>query len=61
MYFRKNFATGVDVKYTMIDFTETYYNRRRFHSTIGYQVHADTMDTFTKYIESVMGPMLLAS
>lgn len=61
MYFRKSFATGADAKYTMIDFTETYYNRRRFHSTIGYQVHADAMDTFTEYIEPVKGPMLLAA
>lgn len=61
MYFRKSFATGADAKYIMIDFTETYYNYRRFHSTIGYQVHADAMDTFTEYIEPVKGPMLLAA
>ena len=33
-------------KHAVIEFIEANYNRRRFHSTIGYQVPARAMESF---------------
>lgn len=42
------FATRADAKHAVIEFIEADYNRRRPHSTIGYQVPARAMDSFFK-------------
>ena len=46
MYYRSSFATRADAKHAVIEFIEVDYNRRRPHSTIGYQVPAQAMDSF---------------
>ena len=33
-------------KHAVIEFIEADYNRRRFHSTIGYQIPAQAMESF---------------
>ena len=33
-------------KHAVIEFIEANYNRRRFHSTIGYQVPARAMESY---------------
>ena len=48
MYYRSRFATRADAKHAVIEFIEADYNRRRPHSTIGYQVPARAMDSFFK-------------
>ena len=45
MYCRSSFATRTDAKHTVIEFIEADYNRRRPHSTIGYQVPAQAMES----------------
>lgn len=46
MYHRRRFPTRDAVKHAVIEFIEADYNRRRPHSTIGYQVPAQVMDSF---------------
>ena len=46
MYYRSTFATRADAKHAVIEFIEAGYNRRRPHSTIGYQVPAQAMESF---------------
>lgn len=46
MYYRSSFATRADTKHAVIEFIEADYNRRRPHSTIGYQVPAQAMESF---------------
>ena len=46
MSYRSSFATRADAKHAVIEFIEADYNRRRPHSTIGYQVPAQAMDSF---------------
>ena len=46
MYHRKSFATRADAKHAVVEFIEADYNRRRPHSTIGYQVPARAMESF---------------
>lgn len=49
-----HFATRADAKHAMIGFIEVECNRKRPHSTIGYQIFAKAMDAFferTKPIE----------
>lgn len=46
MYYRSSFATRADAKHAVIEFIEADYNRRRPHSTIGYQVPAQAMESF---------------
>ncbi len=46
MYYRRSFATRDDAKHAVIEFIEADCNRRRPHSTIGYQVPAKAMDAF---------------
>ena len=46
MYYRESFATGADAKHAVIEFIEADYNRRRPHSTIGYQIPANAMESF---------------
>lgn len=46
MYHRESFATRADAKHAVIRFIEAEYNRRRPHSTIGYQIPAKAMESF---------------
>lgn len=46
MYYRRSFRTREEAKMSVIWFIETYYNRKRPHSTIGYKVPAEAMDAF---------------
>ena len=46
MYYRKSFATREYAKHTVIEFIESYYNRRRPHSSIGYKIPAEVMNAF---------------
>ena len=46
MYYRQSFATRDEAKMAVIEFIECYYNRKRPHSTIGYQVPAEVMEDF---------------
>lgn len=46
MYRRESFATRAEAKYAVMGFIEDYYNRRRPHSSIGYQIPAEKMEAF---------------
>ena len=54
MYYRRLFATREEARFAVIGFIESYYNRRRPHSTIGYRVSADVMDEFFERFESAL-------
>lgn len=46
MYHRESFATRADAKHAVIRFIEAEYNRKRPHSTIGYRIPAQAMESF---------------
>ena len=46
MYHRRSFQTRDAAKHAVIEFIEADYNRRRPHSTIGYQIPAKAMEAF---------------
>ena len=46
MYYRSSFATRAGAKHAVIEFVEADYNRKRPHSTIGYRIPAQAMDSF---------------
>lgn len=46
MYCRRRFPTRDAARHAVIEFIEVDYNRRRPHSTIGYQVPAQAMESF---------------
>ena len=46
MYRHHTFATRDSARLASIEYVEGYYNRRRPHSTIGYQIPANLMDGF---------------
>lgn len=46
MYHRRSFPTRAAARLAVVEFIESYYNRRRPHSTIGYQVPAQAMQAF---------------
>lgn len=46
MYYRRSFATRADAKHAVIELIEAGCNRRRPHSTIGYQIPAKAMESF---------------
>ena len=46
MYYRQSFATRSCAKHAVIEFIESYYNRRRPHSSIGYKIPAEVMEAF---------------
>ena len=48
MYYRRSFSSRAEAKMAVINFIESYYNRKRPHSTIGYQVPAEVMEDFFK-------------
>lgn len=46
MYCRRSFKTRADARRAVFNYIEVFYNRRRPHSTMGYQVPGEFMDTF---------------
>ena len=46
MYHTRSFATREEAKHAVIEYIESYYNRKRPHSTIGYRIPAEAMDAF---------------
>ncbi|WP_277259580.1 IS3 family transposase [Olegusella massiliensis] len=46
MYYRRSFKTRTDAKRAIFNYIEVFYNRRRPHSTMGYQVPGEVMDAF---------------
>lgn len=61
MYHRESFATRDRAKAAVIEFIEVYYNRNRPHSTIGYRIPADAMDSFFERTKPKGGETLLAA
>lgn len=55
------FATRADAKHAVIEFIEADYNRRRPHSTIGYQVPARAMDSFFERTRKAEEGLLMAA
>ncbi|EHF02582.1 hypothetical protein HMPREF1008_00227 [Olsenella sp. oral taxon 809 str. F0356] len=46
MYYRRSFKTRADARRAVFNYIEVFCNRRRPHSTMGYQVPGELMDTF---------------
>lgn len=46
MHYRRSFATRADAKHAVIEFVEADYTRKRPHSTIGYRMPAQAMESF---------------
>ena len=46
MYYRRSFATRDAARHAVFEFIESYYNRRRQYSAIGYKVPAEAMAAF---------------
>lgn len=51
MYSLRPWATRAEARHAVVGFIETCYNRRRPHSTIGYQVPAERMAAFMERAE----------
>ena len=43
---RRRWATPLEVRAAVFDYIETYYNRRRLHSTLGYKTPAEVEEAF---------------
>lgn len=54
MYYRRSSATREEARFAVIGSIESYCNRRRPHSTVGYRVPADVMDEFFERFESAL-------
>ena len=61
MYHRRRFPTRDAAKHAVIEFIEADYNRRRPHSTIGYQVPAQVMDSFFERTKQTEEGLLMAA
>ena len=46
MYHHEKFATRARARLAVADYIEVFYNRRRRHSTIGYQTPIQAMNAF---------------
>lgn len=46
MHRRRRFPTRDATRHAVVEFIEADYNRRRTHSTIGYRIPADAMESF---------------
>ena len=51
MYSLRPWATRAEARHAVVGLIEAYYNRRRPHSTIGYQVPAERMAAFMERAE----------
>lgn len=54
MYHLREFPTREEARLASVGYVEGYYNRRRPHSTIGYQVPAEKMDAFFSRFEAML-------
>lgn len=54
MYHLREFPTREEARLASIGYVEGYYNRRRPHSTIGYQIPAEKMDAFFERFEAML-------
>ena len=61
MCHRRRFPTRDAAKHAVIEFIEADYNRRRPHSTIGYQVPAQVMDSFFERTKQAEGGLPMAA
>lgn len=61
MHHRGRFPTRDAAKHAAIGFIEADYNRRRPHSTIGYQVPAQVMDSFFERTKQTEEGLLMAA
>lgn len=55
MWHRRSFATRAETRTAVIGYIESYYNRRRPHSTITYQIPAQVIAEFFERFERAMG------
>ena len=46
IYYRRSFRTRADARSAVVEFIESYYNRKRPHSSIGYRIPAEEMESF---------------
>lgn len=53
MYHLRSFETREEARVASVEYVEGYYNRRRPHSTIGYQVPAEKMDAFFSRMDAM--------
>lgn len=62
MYHRKRFPIGAAAGCAVIEFIETYYNRRWPHYAIGYRIPAEVMEEFFERTGSTKAmPIAIAS
>lgn len=64
MYHRRSFATRGEARAAVIGWVEGFYNRRRPHSAIGYQIPAEKMAAFFERMDAALagkGAMPLAA
>lgn len=61
MYYRRSFPTRDAAKHAVIEFIEADYNRRRPHSTIGYKIPAQAMESFFERTEPTEGELPMAA
>ena len=57
----RRFPTRDAAKHAVIEFIEADYNRRRPHSTIGYQVSAQAMDSFFEWTKQAEEELLMTA
>lgn len=53
MYHLESFATRDEARIASVEYVEGYYNRRRPHSTIGYEIPARKMEAFFDRLEAM--------
>jgi putative transposase len=46
MYYRQDFSTRAQARAAVADYIEVFYNRKRLHSTLGYQAPAEVFTQF---------------
>ena len=58
---RRGFATRAEARAAVVEFVECYCNRRRPHSSIGYQVPARAMAAFFERTAPKSGELPMAA
>lgn len=61
MYYRRRFPTRDAAKHAVIEFIETDHSRKRPHSTIGYKVTAQAMESFFERTKPESEPLPMAA
>ena len=52
--YRRKWPTRDEARHAVVEFIESYHNRRRPHSTIGYRIPAEAMDGFFERTEPML-------